>query len=334
VLLAPPVAAVALIAYLAIGARHGSATYINAAVAVVMLAGLTAYVFAVAPRLDTTHLTLMVLHLPLLAWAAVGLTVLGWRSSAQSRFAFLAKSIETIGTAGVFSIAGGIFVGITYGLFEALGADIPNPLLRLLVAGGAGLIPLFAVASVYDPAVSPAAQEFGQGLGKILTVLMRALLALSLVVLVIYILVIPFYFTEPFFQRDVLIIYNVMLFGILGLLIGVTPLSLDDLAPRYQTLLRAGVVTLAALVVLVSLYALAATVYRTAIGSFTPNRVTVLGWNVINIGILIALLVRQLRLGRTGRDGWVLAAQSVIGWGAIAYVVWAAFVLLALPWLL
>jgi len=207
-------------------------------------------------------------------------------------------------------------------------------LVRLLVAVVAGIVPLFAVATVYDPTQGPLQQEFGRGFGRILTVILRVLLVLSLVVLVIYIGVVPFNFTAPFNApngRDLLIVYNVMLFGIMGLLIGVTPLSTADLSPRLQGWLRAGIIAVAALVTLVSLYALSAAVYRTiAAQQLTMNRATIIGWNVVNIGILVALLVRQARPGQTG---WASAIRRVIAGGAIAYVAWAAIVALVLPWL-
>jgi multisubunit Na+/H+ antiporter MnhF subunit len=57
----------------------------------------------------------------------------------------------------------------------------------------------------------------------------------------------------------------------------------------------------------VSLHALAAVVYRTFQGELTPNRLTVIGWNGINIGILVSLIVTQLR---AGREGWV---EAILG---------------------
>lgn len=326
-LLAAPLTGLALIIFLA-GAGHRG--YTDALVAGLVLLGLIGYALGTASMAGANRLTLIVLHVPLLAWAAIGLAALGWRSSARNRFAFLTKSIEAIGTGGIFAIAGGIFAAITLGLFQALSVTVPDPLVRLLAAGVAGLVPVFAVATVYDPTTSPIEQDFGRGLGRILAVLMRVLLALSLIVLVIYIPVIAFNFMVPFNQRQVLIIYNVMLFGIMGLLIGVTPLSTQELAPRLRGLLRAGIVAVAALVTLVSVYALAATVYRTVTGQLTLNRATIIGWNVINIGILVALLAGQLR---AGRSRWAESVQSVIAGGAIAYVAWAAFVALVLPWL-
>jgi hypothetical protein len=328
-LLAAPLTGLALVIFLA-GAGHRG--YLNAQVAGVVLLGLIGYVLGVASMAGTTGLTRILLHVPLLAWGAIGLAALGWRSAARERFAFLTKSIEAIGTGGDFAIAGGIFAVIAIGMFTALSVALPDPLMRLLVAVVAGLVPLFAIAAIYDPAAGPLQQEFGRGFGRILTVIMRVLLVLSLVVLVIYVAVIPFNFMAPFQNRDVLIVYNVMLFGIMGLLIGVTPLSTEELTPRLGGWLRAGIVAVAALVALVSLYALAAVLYRTiGDGDLTMNRATIIGWNVINIAILLALLIGQVRAGR-GR--WAEAVQRAIAGGAIAYVAWAAFVALALPWLL
>jgi hypothetical protein len=325
-----PITALFIIAFLALAARR---SYWRAGLVAVALVAATAYVLTVLPRLASasqqTYLTLMLAHVPLLAWGAVGIALLGWRAPAQSQFAFLWKSIEVSGTAGVAAIAGGIFVGLTYGMFQALGIALPELILRLLIAGGAGLIPVLAVAAVYDPSAGPSEQEFGRGFGRILAILMQALLPLTLIVLVIYLCFIPFNFVQPFVNRDVLIVYNVMLFAVMGLLIGVTPVGIEDLSPRLQRALRTGIVALAALVVLVSLYALAAVVYRTAHGTLTMNRLTVIGWNVINVGLLVVLLYKQLRLGRAG---WVDALHATFRLGALAYLIWVVLLVLALPW--
>ncbi|HKB47207.1 MAG TPA: hypothetical protein VKC57_05885, partial [Ktedonobacterales bacterium] len=188
-----PITALFLIWFLTLTARHG---YVRALLLSAGVAAVTAYVLLVAPlrgnATERGYLDLMILHVPLLAATAIGLAVLGWASSATNRFAFLSKSIETIGTAGVFSIAGGIFAALTYGMFAALSVELPDIFVRLLLVGGAGLIPVLAVAAVYDPALAPSEQEFRRGFGKILAVLMQALLPLTLLVLVIYIAVIPF----------------------------------------------------------------------------------------------------------------------------------------------
>lgn len=330
--LAGPVVAASLIAYLALSSR---ARLARALAAVLVLGAVTAYALTLGRSLaptsnnTNTYLTQLVLHLPLVAWAAVGVAALGARFSPRDGFGFLAKSLEVAATAGVAAIAGGMFVGLTYGLFAALGVTLPDVVVRLLVFGGGGLIPVMTVAAVYDPSRPPGAQEFRRGLGRIVPILTRALLPLSLIVLVVYLGFIPFNFSQPFVNRDVLIVYNALLFAVLGLLVGVIPVSPDDVPPRLAGPLRAGIVALAALVVLISLYALAAVLYRTAQSSLTLNRAVVIGWNVVNIGILVLLLARQLWAGRAG---WVDALHATARVGMALYVVWGLVVALALPW--
>ncbi len=202
-------------------------------------------------------------HLPLLALVGVGFYLLGRQAGDRNRFAFLSKSFEAVITGGLFLAGGMLLAGITTGLFASLGITFPEWLFRLAAAGGAGLVALLAVVTVYDPRAAPEEQDFTSGLSRILAILMRLLLPLSLLVLLAYTIAIPFHFWEPFQNRDVLIIYNVMLFAIMGLLIGITPVSARGLSERTSHLLRAGLMALAGLAVLVSLYALSATVYRT-----------------------------------------------------------------------
>jgi multisubunit Na+/H+ antiporter MnhF subunit len=92
--------------------------------------------------------------------------------------------------------------------------------------------------------------------------------------------------------------------------------------------LRAGILAVAVLATVVSLYALSAVLYRTALGGFTVNRVTVIGWNGINIGILVLLVVKQLW---RGAETWLDSLQTVFGWAMRAYAAWATFLVLAIP---
>ena len=336
----PPIAALGIIWYLALAGRRSAARYGLALGASLALAAIVAYALLI-PSVARSHalgaepqigyLQLMALHLPLMAWAAVGLVALGLRSSARDLFGLLTKSLETIGSGGVYAIAGGVFVALTFAMFQTLGVQLPVLWQRLLLGGGVGLLPALAVASVYDPARRAGAQDFYRGFGKILAIIMRLLLPLTLLTLLVYIAFIPFNFFAPFNNRNVLITYNVGLFAVMGLLIGVIPISADEIAVRWRGWLRAGIVALAALALLVSLYALSAILYRTAQDGLTMNRVVVIGWNVLNVALLALALVAQARSGRG--DGWVAALQRVTRGGAIAYIAWGLTLTLALPWL-
>jgi hypothetical protein len=297
------------------------------------LFALTAYAMLLAPCLVVSwkinhYLDLAAIHLPLLSWIALGISVLGLKSSREDRFAFMIKSIEVMITAGLYLIAGVVLGGITIGMFSALSIELPDIWLRLIAAGGFGLLPVMAVASVYDPTVSPSEQDFDQGLSKFINTMMRLLLPLTLAVLVIYIFVIPFNFIAPYQNRDVLIVYNLMLFAIMGLLLGATPIRGDELSAQLQKWLRIGIITVAILAVLVSIYAFSATVYRTVQAGLTINRLTIIGWNSINIGILFWLIFKQIK---DGQKQWIESLQSVFSQATNAYLVWGLFLLIAIP---
>ncbi len=327
-----PISAAFIMLYLALA---GQRKWRWLALVVATLALISGYVLAVYPQagpriFQEQYLNLMIFHAALLAWAGIGIYLVAGLWDAENRFYFLIKSLEVFITAGIFIIAGGLFVSITIGLFDALGIHLSEIVMRLLMAGGAGVLPVLTVAFLYNPTVAPSEQPFNEGLSQLIAVLMRALLPLSLVVLVIYLAFIPTNFRQPFENRDVLIIYNAMLFAVMALLLGATPVREADISERMAMWLRRGIVAVATLAVLVGLYALSAMLYRTWQDKLTPNRLTFMGWNIINVGILVWLLVRQL-VGE--RANWLKRLHASFATGAVVYVIWAIIVILAIPWM-
>lgn len=331
-LLAAPLTAAFVLTYLTVVGRKNRR--LSALIAVILL-GAGGYVYFIYPQLgprffQEQYLTLMIFHLPLLAWAGVGTFLVARHRDPVNRFTFLIKSLEAIIFGGLFLIAGVVFTAITIGLFAALDIELPEEVRRLFFAGGLGLAAVVAVAVIYNPTVPPAQQSFNEGLSKLVALLMRLMLPLTLLVLLVYLVFIPFNFRAPFDNRQVLIIYNVMLFAVVALLVGATPVSLADISPRMAHWLRLGIIAVAALALLVSLYALAAILYRTALDRLTPNRLTFIGWNVINIGLLFLILLWQLR-GKGGR--WLDGLYRAFRAGTSIYAVWTLMIILALPWL-
>lgn len=332
VLAAVPISAVVIALFLSAAGRPRWSRVVAVTLG---LAAAAAYVLLLYPTIwprvfQQQYLSLMVLHLALLAWAGVGVVALTRGRDPKNRFAFLVKSLEAFVVAGLLAIAGALFTSITFGLFGALGIEPPEWVVRLFIAGGGGLIAVVAVALVYDPQAEPAQQSFDEGISKLVALLMRLLLPLSVAVLLVYLAFIPFNWREPFENREVLMIFNAMLFAVVALLVGATPVQGSDLSARGQTWLRRGVIALAALALLVSLYALAAILYRTAIDRPTPNRLTFIGWNVVNILILALLLIHQ---ARAERERWLQAVHKAFAAGTVLYIAWSLAGLLALPWL-
>lgn len=331
-LLAAPVSAVLISLFLTLAGKRRPGRAV--AVALGLAAG-AAYVLLLFPRIwprlfQEQYLGLMALHLGLLAWAGIGLVALARGDGREGRFAFLVKSLEAFVVGGLLAIAGGLFTALTFGLFNALGIQPPEVVQRLFIAGGGGLIVVIAAALVYDPAATPREQAFDEGLSRLVALLLRLLLPLAVGVLVVYLGFIPFRWREPFDNRDVLMTFSGLLFAVVALLIGATPVRGAELGARAQTWLRRGVIALAGLTLLVGLYALAAILYRTANGRLTPNRLVFIGWNAVNIVLLAVVLIGQVRAGRTR---WLDAMRQAFAVGIALYLAWAAIGLLAPPWL-
>ncbi len=326
-----PISALFVMAFLYLSHKENLRRHLLIGLALVIF---TIYILLIVPTQPTwahEHTSIiLILHLPLLAWAGTGISIMGLRSG-EERFAFLIKSLEVFITGGLFGMAWGVFSMITIEMFRALNINLSNNMQLFIVIAGCGMIPVAAVASIFNPHVSPHAQDFRQGLSKFIAHMMRLLLPFTLLVLVIYAAFIPFNFLAPFYEREVLIIYNAMLFAVMAMLLGATPVQANDISPRLQLWLRRGILAVAILASLVSIYALSATVYRTILGGITINRTVIIGWNMINIGLLVLLITRQFRSVSRGGENWVEALHIVFCSASIVYTIWSAILIIFIP---
>jgi hypothetical protein len=334
-----PAAGVAILLYLwlARGRLRAAGTYegetaspgpTQVAWAVLVIAAFVTNALTFAPERLGRLALLSAIHLPALTWLVMGVAVLGRVEDPLERFAAVVKSIEVLATGAIYAGVVAIFSGVTVGLLTALQVKLSQPVIQATLAFLLGLIPVLAVASVYDPALRPSAQRFGAGLTRIFFIAARLFLPLTLLVLLLVAALLPARFGVLSENRGTLLIFNAMLFAVMLLIVGATPLRADDLAPRAGTWLRRGIAAIAFAAAVVSAFALAAVLSRTAHGGLTPNRLTVIGWNVVNLAALFLLLLRQLR---AGRGGWVRALHAAFGEGLALYALWIAFVLVALP---
>lgn len=327
-----PLVAAFVLAYLA---RTGALTWrrcgvLAAALAVTAAYALSAHRLVAGAAVQEQYVVLAALQIPVIAWACVGIGILHGLGDVKSRFAFLLKSLEIFVLGGLFLGALVVLTMVTIGLFQALGIRLPDLAQQLLIVGGAGMIPVLAVAILYDPARPAGEQAFDGGLIRLLQMLLRLFLPVTAAVLAIYLCIVPFFFWRPFENREVLIIYNAMLFAVMALLLGVTPYTLAGVGGTQQRWLRRGIIVVAALAGIVSVYALAAISYRTLLEGLTPNRVTFIGWDLINTGLLAYLLIKQL--GKTNTN-WLPGVHQVFGAGALLYAAWSAIVVFGLPWI-
>jgi hypothetical protein len=324
-----PVTAIGILLYLVVDGRIGKRwyCYVLGAVMALIVGGLAAW--NGWGRTDQAAI-LISIHLPFAAWAAVGAGVsLGYRETARQLYGYVVKSVETVLTAGIYLAAGCILLGLTVGIFDALGVTIPNKVMQVGVSAGIGLIPILALASLYESSRPPTEQSWVTGLARLLKILTRLILGPALVILVIYLFwFVPVHFWRPFMEREVLIVYNATIMAIIANLACIVPDPGEKFSPRSGALLRYAVLATSCLTFLLNAYALAAVASRTVRGGITPNRHAVLGWNVITLIILAHLVIR---LVRAKPDQWPDVFRRSVALSVVPAIGWALWVVLGLP---
>ena len=270
------------------------------------------------------------MHLPFVVWMVVGGSVaLGLPDAASQFYAFLVKSVETVLTGGIYLIAGVVFGGLTIGIFSVLGVTLPEDNLRTVAAWGLGVIPILALASVYDPRSSPIEQNWALGLARIIRILTRLMLPLALAALAVYVFwFVPVYFWRPFMEREVLIVYNATIMAVIALLASIVSGSDEQRPRRHDLVLRYAILAMGVVTMLLNIYALAAIVSRIVEYGLTPNRHAVLGWNLVTLLMLGTIVTK---VWQTKSKDWVLRFREAMGRAMIPAVGWGSWVLWGLP---
>jgi hypothetical protein len=268
----------------------------------------------------TDSVVMALIHLPILCWLFLGFVFTGasWRET-EPRIRFLRYNGELLILGSLVALGGAVLSAITVALFRPLSAGAADWYFANVGVMGAAAVPV-AGTYLYDTV-------FRRQTG-IAPVLARVFAPLFLVMTATYLLMAFLGGQNPFVDRSVLITLNGLLVVVLGMaVLSIAERGKDDVVRWVD---RVNLALLAA-TVLVDLLALSAIVFRLASYGFTPNRVVVLGANVV-ILVHLALVCRaQLGFvrGTAGVEGLHRAAVGFLP----AYAVWAAIVCFVLPFL-
>ena len=324
-----PVAALALIGWLGSGrpADRTPRRYVAAALATTALAVVTG---VLAWGAEDTSSVLAGFHLPFLAWAAVGATVVRSGAAREAQiYAFALRSMEVLAVSAIFLGAVGLTTGLTAGLLAVFEITLPEVVFQRILAFGIGAIPVLALATSYDARRLPEDQS-PTGVARVLRIVTWLLLPVALGVLAIYVIwLIPVYFWRAFEDRDVLIVYNVTLIALVVFVTAAAaPPAGGGPSQRRLAWLRPALVSLMSLILLLNLYAFAANVTRILQFGMTTNRYVVLGWNAVTL-TMIAFMLAQTWRAASGDSATAL--RAAIGRALVVPVAWSLVVLLTTP---
>ncbi|MFL5459998.1 MAG: permease prefix domain 1-containing protein [Gemmatimonadales bacterium] len=275
-----------------------------------------ANVYPYKPGSDTEALT--VLHLPIALWLLLGVAYAGgrWGESA-GRMDFVRFSGELFIYYALIALGGGVLVGFTMGMFQAIGINAEPLVQKWLVPCG------MAGAMIVGSWLVEAKQSVIENMAPVLTRIFTPLFALTLL---------AFLGTMLWtghgidIERNALIAFDLLLVLVLGLLLYSISARDPETTPGAFDLL---LVLLLVSALIADAFALAAIGARISEFGFTPNRVAALGENVIllvNLGWSTVLYVRFLR----GRGSFAALERWQTGY-LPAYSLWAAIVVVGFP---
>jgi len=258
------------------------------------------------------------IHLPILFWALLGFVFTGdsWRA-AEPRIRYIRYNGELLILASLVALGGMVFSGLTVALFELVSPNSGEWYVRNIGVMGACAVPV-AGTYLYDVV-------FRRRTG-IASVLARVFAPLFLVMTSIYLGVAFIGGQNPFLDREFLITFN----GLLLVVLGMTVFSIAERGEQ-TTVGRMDYVNVALLMVtlVIDLIALSAIVFRLTSYGFTPNRVVVLGANVV-VMVHLAWTCRAYIGLLRGRSAAGDIRHAVTGYLPV-YVGWAALVSFILP---
>lgn len=267
---------------------------------------------------DSDTLVLSCLHLPLFLWSISGFAFVGdYRNNDEKRLAYLKYNGDLIVMTTLILIAGGILSGITIGLFELIGIDIADFYFENIVVFGLAAAPL---VGTYLTQTNP------QLVGKVSPVIAKIFSPLVLVMLVIYLVAIVYSGKNPYNDRDFLMLFNALLIGVMAIIffsIAETSRSSKSQGEIWILFL------LSAITAIVNGIALSAILFRISTWGITPNRVAVLGGNILILINLLLVIAQFYRVLSKKTD--ISGVRKAIALYLPYYIAWAIIGTFILP---
>ncbi|MBE0610347.1 MAG: hypothetical protein IH609_13285, partial [Dehalococcoidia bacterium] len=261
---------------------------------------------------------LAAIHLPIILWLVAGVAYLGgaWRGDAP-RMDFVRFTGEWFIYYTLIAFGGVALSGLTLGVFEAIGIDV-EPFIASWV------LPCGAVGAVVVVAwLVEAKQSVIENMAPVLTSVFTPLFAVMLVAAIVGMALTGNLIDA---ERDVLILFDVLLVIVVGLVLYSISARGADATP---TLMDAIQLVLVVSALVIDVLALAAILSRITEFGFTPNRTAGLGLNVVLLANLVwsAWLLSAFLRGRrqfSDLERWQTRYIPV-------YAVWAGIVVVVFP---
>jgi hypothetical protein len=270
------------------------------------------------PLEQKDSIILAYLHLPIFLWVLLGLAFTGNEYSIGSkRLAYLKFNGEFCILYASMAISGMILSALTMQLFKFVGMDIEEFYFKNVVLFGAAALAVVAAHLVSRNL--KLAKNIAPYIAKIFS-------PLVLVTLLVYLVTAIWVGKNPFLDRNFLLGFNGILFSVLAVTIFSITESGTDEKKNISDYINFALIVLA---LIIDSVALSAIVFRLSSYGISPNRLAVLGVNILICANLIWIALSYVRFlqNKTGLS----TIQNAVTKYLPVYGLWAALVTFTFP---
>ena len=263
---------------------------------------------------------LSLIHLPIFLWSILGYAFIGGEiQNSQKKIAFLKFNGNFIVMTGLIFISGVLFTGITIALFELLKIDIKQFYFEQIAVWALAAIPMLSTYLV---------QNNPQLVNKISPTIARIFTPLVFITLLVFLVALMYTGKNMYNDRNFLLLFNALLIVVMAIILfSLTEVS-KNAGSKINLIILFG---LSLLTIIANAIALSAIAFRLSEFGVSPNRLAVLGANLLMFVHLLFVsyaLIKNLKGKATIQD-----VEKEIALFIPAYAVWAAFVTFAMPYI-
>jgi hypothetical protein len=267
---------------------------------------------------ESDSLLLSCIHLPLFLWSVLGYAFGdGTLRNHEKRLGFLTYNGNLAVMTALITIAGIILTGVTIGLFALIDLDIKKFYFENVAIFAAAALP---IVGTYLTETNP------QIVNKVSPVIAKIFSPLVLITLIAYLVAIVISGKDLYNDREFLLTFNILLIGVMAIMFFSVAGTSGPTKKYVETFI---LFLLSIVTIIVNGIALSAILFRISEWGFTPNRIAVLGGNVLMLTNLILIALRLLKAVRRKSDSTEVGKAIAIF--LPAYAVWAFFVTFFLP---
>jgi len=268
--------------------------------------------------MKSQSVNLACIHLPLLLWCIYGLVYIRFELNDKTkRIDYIRYNGDLAILGAIILISGGILTGITVGLFSAIDVHIEKFYMENIAIWGLVSAPIVAAFII---------RNYPTLTNKIAPIIAHIFSPLVLITLIIFLIHIPLSGKDLYNDRDLLLIFNGMLLGVMAIIV----FSISETSNNKKQVFSEMILFILTLVTLIiDLFALSAIFYRLVELGITPNRIAVAGSNILIFVNLILIMIDLYKVNFKKSN--IQRVEHTLSTYLPVYMLWTLIVVFGFP---